>query len=578
MGIGAAFQIGRSALAASQLGVQVASNNLANAATPGYTRQTIGLEPMAGDASTQAGQIGNGVQFSGVRRQIDPAIESRLNASISGAASADEVLRAFSGLETIFNELTDLDLSSEMGNFFTSWSELANGTQAQAQVVEQGELLAGFVQRLRGEMTSQRNELNSRLGSLVNDANEKLDQVARLNEQITASEGGGAQNNPLRDQRDQLIREVSEIMNVSTIEQASGAVDVLVGSTPVVLGSKNQGIELRDVPRGDRIESQVSITATGQILDVSGGKIGGVIESRDGTVDETIAKIDQMASELIFQINKLHSTGATAQGLSSATSQRQISASDQSLSLNSPLNTSLAELPFQAVNGGFVVRTVDAANGAVTTTRIDIDLDGINASGQAGYTDDTSITDIATDINAIQGLTASISGDGRLNIQAQPGTTFSFGEDSSGVLAVLGINSYFSGTDATNIGVDERLADNPLMLMTGRYEDGTFHENGTSLAITELQDENLAAFDGQNIGAFWRTAVQQLSVRTGSARVLAESTALVRDSVLSQRLAISGVDTDEEAVNLLQFQKAYTGAARIIQTTNEMLDTLINLI
>lgn len=578
MGIGAAFQIGRSALAASQLGVQVASNNLANAATPGYTRQTIGLEPMAGDASTQAGQIGNGVQFSGVQRQIDPAIEARLNASISNAASADEVLRAYSGLETIFNELTDLDLSSEMGNFFTSWSELANGTQAQAQVVEQGELLAGFVQRLRSEMTSQRNELNSRLGSLVSDANDKLNQVASLNEQITASEGGGAHNNPLRDQRDQIIRELSEIMDVNTIEQASGSVDVLVGSTPVVLGSRNQGIELRDVPSGDRIESEVSITATGQILDVSEGMIGGVIESRDGTVDETIAKIDQLASELIFQINKLHSTGATANGLTSATSQLQISASDQTLSLNSPLNTSLSALPFQAVNGGFVVRTVDAANGAVTTTRIDIDLDGINDSGQAGYTDDTNITDIATDINAIDGLTATISGDGRLSIQAQPGTTFSFGEDSSGVLAVLGVNSYFSGTDATDIAVDDRLADNPLMLMTGRYVDDTFHENGTSLEIAELQDESLEAFDGQDVGAFWRTAVQQLSVRTGSARVLAESTALVRDSVMSQRLALSGVDTDEEAINLLQFQKAYTGAARIIQTTNEMLDTLINLI
>lgn len=578
MGIGAAFQIGRSALAASQLGVQVASNNLANAATPGYTRQSLGLEPLAGDASTQQGQIGNGVRFSGVRRQIDPALEARLNSSISTAASADEVLRAFAGLETIFNELTDLDLSSEMGNFFTGWSELANGTQAQAQVVEQGELLAGFIQRLRGEMSSQRNELNSRLGSLTEDANEKLDQVARLNEQITASEGGGAQNNPLRDQRDQLVRELSEIMDINTIEQASGAIDVLVGSTPVVLGATNQGVELRDVPRGDRIESQVTISSTGQVLDVSGGKIGGVIESRDNTVDDTIAKLDELAGQLIFEVNKLHSTGATAQGLSSAQSQIQISASDQTVSLNSPLNTSIAELPFQPVNGGFVVRTVDAGSGAVTTTRIDIDLDGIDATGQPGFTDDTTIMDIATDIDAIQGLTATVTGDGRLSIQAQPGTSFTFGEDSSGALAVLGVNSYFSGKDATDIAVSDQLSDNPLMLMTGRYENDTFLENGTSLSIAELQDTGLDAFQGQDVGAFWRTAVQQLSVKTGSARVLAESTSLVRDSVESQRLALSGVDTDEEAVNLLQFQKAYTGAARIIQTTNEMLDTLINLI
>ena len=578
MGIGAAFQIGRSALAASQLGVQVASNNLANAATPGYTRQTLDLQPLAGDAATQQGQIGAGVRFNGVRRQIDPAIEARLNSSISDTAAASEVLRAFSGVETILNELTDLDLSSELGNFFTGWSELSNGTQAQAQVVEQGELLAGFIQRLRGEMTSQRNELNSRLGSIVNDANEKLDQIARLNEQITSSEAGSAKNNPLRDQRDQLVRELSETMEVTTIEQASGAIDVLVSSAPVVLGSTNQGIELRDIPRGDRIESQVTIKAIGQVLEIKSGQVGGLIESRDGTIDETIDKIDDLASQLIFEINKLHSTGANARGLTSAQSQLQIFSTDQALALNNPLNQSLSELPFSPGNGGFFVRTIDEASGAITNTRIDIDLDGLDATGSPGFNDDTSINDIAAGINAIQGLTASVGGDGRLSISASPGTTFTFGDDTSGVLAVLGVNSYFSGTDATDIAVDQSLASDPLRLMTGRYEGETFHENGTSLAIAELQDTGLDAFSGQTAGEFWRTSVQQLSVQTGSARVLAESTSLVSDSMMSQRLAMSGVDSDEEAINLLQFQKAYTGAARIIQTTNEMLDTLINLI
>ncbi len=578
MGIGAAFQIGRSALAASQLGVQVASNNLANATTPGYTRQTMGLQPLAGDASTQEGQIGKGVRFTGVRRQLDPAIETRFNASISESAAAQEVLRTFSGIETILNELTDLDLSSELGNFFTGWSELSNGTQAQSQVVEQGQLLAGFIKRLRSDLTSQRGELDQRLGALASEANSALTEIARLNEQITSSESGGATNNPLRDQRDQLVRELSEIMDVTTIEQASGAIDVLVGSTPVVLGSRNQGLELRNIPKGDRIETQVAISATGQVLDVRKGKIGGVIQSRDGTVDETIGKLDELAAQLIYQINSLHSTGANARGLTSAGSQLQIATTDQSLALSSPANASLAELGVKPTNGGFLVRTVDEGTGAVTTTRIDIDLDGLNSSGQPGFGDDTSINDIASALDAITGLSASVGGDGRLSITASQGTTFSFAEDSSGVLAVLGVNSYFTGTDATNIAVSDRLADNPLALMTGRYIDNIFHENGTSLAIADLQDKGIEAFDGQSTGAFWRTAVQKLSVQTGSAKVIAQSTGLVRDGLESQRLAMSGVDTDEEALNLIQYQRAYQGAARIIQTTNEMLDTLINLI
>lgn len=578
MGIGAAFTIGRSALAASQLGVQVASNNLANAATEGYTRQTLGLQPIAGDASTLQGQIGQGVRFSGVRRELDPAIESRYNTSISESAAADEVLRAFSGIETILNELTDLDLSSELGDFFTGWSELANGTQAQSQVVEQGQLLSGFMQRLRSDLTSQRNELNDRLGALTSEANNALTEIARLNEQITSSESGGATNNPLRDQRDQLVRQLSEIMDVTVIEQASGAIDVLVASSPVVLGSKSQGVELRNIPKGDRIETQVAIASTGQVLDIRKGKIGGVLDSRDGTVDDTIARLDDLAGQLIHQINSLHATGANAQGLKSATSQLQIPTTDQALSLSNPANTAINELPVKPNNGGFIVRTVDESTGAVTTTRIDIDLDGLTNAGLAGYGDDTTIGDIATAIDSITGLSASIAGDGRLSISSTQGTTFTFADDTSGVLAALGVNSYFQGTDATNIAVSDNLASNPLALMTGRYIDGTFHENGTSLAIADLQDKGVDGLSGQSVGAYWRTTVQKLSVQTGSARVIAQSTALVRDGLESQRLAMSGVDSDEEALNLMQFQRAYQGAARIIQTTNEMLDTLINLI
>ena len=555
MGIGAAFQIGRSALAASQLGVQVASNNLANAATPGYTRQTMDLQSLPGDAATQSGQIGAGVRFNGVRRQIDPAIEARLNSSISDTAAASEVLRAFSGIETILNELTDLDLSSELGNFFTGWSEIANGTQAQAQVVEQGELLAGFIQRLRGEMASQRNELNSRLGSIVNDANETLDQIATLNEQITSSESGGAKNNPLRDQRDQLLRDLSATMEVTAIEQASGAIDVLVGSTPVVLGANNQGIELRDIPRGDRVESQIAIKATGQVLDISSGQVGGLIDSRDGTIDKTIDKIDDLASQLIFEINKLHSTGANANGLTSAQSQLQIFSTDQSLSLNDPLNQSLQALPFAPSNGGFLVRTTDAASGAVTNTRIDIDLDGINAAGAPGFADDTSINDIAADINAIQGLTATVGGDGKLSISASPGTSFTFGEDSSGVLAVLGINSYFSGTDATDIAVDDRLASDPLKLMTGRYENDTFSlRMEQALSIAELQDTGLDAFEwpGRRARSGARRCSSSASENWLGARALRVGTALVsRQRGCRRGSRLSGVDTDEEAVNLL---------------------------
>lgn len=576
MGLGSAFTIGRSALAASQLGIQVASNNLANAATPGYSRQVLGLAPVPGAGGTLA--IGRGVTLTGVRRQIDEALNARLGGAISEASAAQESLRVLSGIESSLNELTDLDLSSELGAFFTSFSELANGTASQPQVVEQGALLASFVQRLRRDLVGQRDQLDTRLGALVARADSVASEIAAINAQITRSEAGGAQNNPLRDRRDELVRELSTLVDVSVVEQAGGGIDVLVGSSPIVLGARSQGVTLREHPEGDSIDRRPAIKTTGLVLDISSGEIGGVLATRDGELQGAIDRLDSLAATLIHEINTLHATGATAAGLTSARSQLPAAPSDVGLALNDPLNRSLQGLAFPPRNGGFLIRTVDAASGAVSTSRIDIDLDGIDAAGAAGFADDTSLDAIAAQIDAVAGVSASVGPDGRLRIDAAQGTTFTFGDDTSGVLAALGLNAYFTGTDARDIGVRAELSAAPNLLMTGRYIDGSFVENGTSLAIAASQDQAAEGLGGESVGAFWRTTVQRLSVQTGSAERTADATAIVRDSLESERLALSGVDTDEEALSLLAFQRQYQAAARVISTTNELLDELLAIV
>lgn len=576
MGIGSAFNIGRSALTASQLGIQTASNNLANAGTPGYARQVLGLSPTPGTGPNRG--IGQGVSTTGVRRQVDEALNARLNGAISEAAGAQEAQRVLAGIETTLNELSDLDLSSELGAFYTSFSELANGSQSQAQVIEQGDQLAGSIKRLRDDLAEQRDQLDDRLGSLVDQADALAEEIARINEQITRSEGGGDQNNALRDQRDELVRDLSELMEINVVEQASGAIDVLAGSSPIVLGTRNQGLELREIPSGDTIERVVAIEATSQVLRLETGQIGGVLSSRDGELDNTIAALDQLAGALIYEINSLHATGATADGLTAASSDRRIGTADQSLALNDPLNQSTSGAAYSPSNGGFLVRVQDDASGAIQTTRIDIDLDGIDATGVAGFGDDTSLTDIAGQLNAVSGVDARVTPDGRLEVTAAPGSTFTFGDDSSGVLAFLGVNSYFQGQDATDIQVRASLRGNPASLMTGRYENGEFIENGTSLAIALQQDAASGDLNGQSVGGFWRSTVQQVSARTSSASSVADGAAIVRDSLESERLAISGVDSDEETLDLLAFQRQYQGAARIIQTSNELLDELFAIL
>ncbi|MEO1718181.1 MAG: flagellar basal body rod C-terminal domain-containing protein, partial [Planctomycetota bacterium] len=429
------------------------------------------------------------------------------------------------------------------------------------------------------DLVDQRTQLDDRLGALVEQADARATEIAALNGEIVRTEGGGiTTNNPLRDRRDELVRELSQLVDISTVEQASGALDVLVGSSPVVLGARSQGIELREIPAGDTVERRISVTATGQVLDVTAGEIGGVLSSRDGELDSMIGTLDQLAGALINEINGLHATGATAAGLTSASSALVISPTDQPLALSDPLNRTLAELDFPPTNGGFLVRVVDEASGAVSTTRVDVDLDGIDNTGAAGFGDDTSIQDIAAALDAVNGLAASVGSDGRLAVNASQGTSFTFGDDTSGVLAALGVNSYFTGTDAGDIAVRDELRGSPSLLMTGRYAEGSFVENGTALEIAGIQNNAVESLGGESAAGFWRTAVQTFSVRAGSAQTVAEATAIVRDGLESERLAVSGVDTDEETLSLIQFQRQYQGAARIISTTNQLLDELFAIV
>lgn len=576
MSLTSSLQIGRSALTASQLAIQVTGNNLANAATPGFTRQVTSFSPIRGtDPNTSAGR---GVEVRGIRRQFDSALQSRVWAGLSHEAAAQQQHQILTSLESSLGELGTADLSSELGRFFNAWSERANLVQSSAVVVQQGENLAGFVRRVRDDLVQQRNLIDRQAGGNVARADELLAGVAELNSAIADAEAGGATANALRDQRDALISEVSGIMGVTAVEQPSGAVNVLVGSTPVVLGSVSRGLELRRETVDGELEISVRVRDDGEELGVSSGALGALLGSRGGVVNGTLEQLDGIASQLIFQINRLHSTGTNAAGLTTTTGTLAVAGADRSLALNDPNNATLAGLPFSAVNGGFTVNVRQTSTGAMQSVRIDIDLDGLTSAGAPGVGDDTSLEDIRSSLDAIPGVTATVTPEGKLKLDAGEGFDFSFSDDSSGALAVLGMNAYFSGTDASDIGVRAELADGPSLLMTGRLVNGQFVENGTALRMVEVQDQSLAELGGLSVRGSWLGVAQNVGSETDAAKTRAGAATLVRQSLDSQRAAISGVSVDEEAINLMTFQRQYQGAARFLSVVDELTQTLISLV
>src|SRR5262249_42489449 len=156
---------------------------------------------------------------------------------------------------------------------------------------------------------------------------------------------------------------------------------------------------------------------------------------------------------------------------------------------------------------------------------------------------------IAGEIGAIPNLTSTVQPDGTIKIDAANGYTFSFSDDSSGALAVLGINTYFTGSNASDIGVRQALMDTPSLLCAGQNVSGQPNDNAGALAVAGLQDAPIDALGGRTIRGQWQEAVQSVGLRTDAAKTQAQATTLVRQNLDAQRSAISGVSVDEESIN-----------------------------
>lgn len=572
MSINAALHIANSSLIASQIGLQVASNNLANATTPGYTRQIAMLEALRG-RTTDPNMIGSGVAVAQVRRQIDQALQERLWNGVADQHGAIQKLSVFDQLESILSEGTEFDTSSQLSSFFNTWSQATTLLDTQSSIVNQGKSLTSFIRNMRSELMSQRTQIEQQIDAQTGHADALFKEIADINRTISQREIGQAQASALRDRRDQIVTELSGLMDVSVNENPEGLYDVFVGSTPVVLGTRSRGVEIHRETVNGMVTVTPRLKDNGAPLAVQSGSLGGLLASRDGAVDATIAKLDDLAAHVIFEVNRLHSTGSNGGGLSSASGTLPIAAAHRNLPINSPANAAFADLPFAASAGGFYVEVANKNTGSSDRVWIEVDLDGIDDNGLPGTGDDTTPEEIRAAIDAIEGLTATFSPDGRLEVQASPGFNFSFDEDSSGVLAVMGVNSFFTGTSARDIDVREGVE-----VMLGRVVDGQFVENANALRIGALAEQSLDALGGHTISKFWGLHAQSVATEAGAARVAADASSIVRESLEAQRAAVSGVSVDEESMNLLTHQRQYQAAAQVVQVAQSMFDVLLSLV
>ncbi len=568
MGLTSALQIGRTALNYAQAALQITGNNMANATTPGFTRQTAVASPLTGDRLGLNSSTGGGVMLSAIRRHVDEAINARIRGAIGDEQSALTRQNLFSQIEAVQSEMTDSDLSSALTRFFNSWSELANNPgdlSVRTLVVQEGVSLAGRLQDTRGDYVAVRNQIDRDMALQVDRADELLSQIASMNVSIVQAEQGQGTASSLRDQRDQLVDELAGYMDVSVVEQPSGTIDIFVGSTPLLLGSTSRGLTMDTRTTANGVETVIETRADGADLNITSGSLGALTSARSDIVDGVISDLDSLASTLIFEVNRIHSQGQGGKGFENVEGTYRVA------DTTAALNSSAAGLPFQIVNGSVLLHLTHDSTGERTSFQIDIDLDGVGA--------DMSLDDLVTAINTTIGpanITAAVTPDGRLSLTAADGYSLTFSDDTSGVLAGLGVNTFFTGENAQDIGINSTVLNDASYLAAG--SEHIFGSNGTALDISRLSTQPLDSLGGLTLPESWNSSVESLAIRSRTSIGEAASTKLVKESLQAQRAAVSGVSLDEEAVNLLNFQRQYEAAAKYISVVDQLMQTLMSII
>ncbi|MEM6749213.1 MAG: flagellar hook-associated protein FlgK [Planctomycetota bacterium] len=570
MGLSSSLQIGRTGLISAQTALQITGNNLANVNTRGYHRQTVALSPTPYRELNPGQFVGSGVQIDEIARQIDSALEARLRGAVSDSGRSNTRTELLQQLEAIDNELTDVDLSTRLAAFFTAWDDAAASPQdlaARTLVVEEGKTLSTFIQGLRSDYGNLQLQVDRQIAASAETADDLLTRIEGLNTSIVLAEGGiGTPRNGaggLRDQRDLLISELSTYLDVSVVEQQNGEVDLFVGSTALMLGGESRGIQVvTETVDGQRTTS-VRLREDQSPIPVTAGSLGAQIAFRENDLQDAIDQLDALSASLIYEVNRIHSQ---SQGLQTPSSYEGVYRVDDS---TAALDSEDAGLFFTPQNGSFEVRLIQQATGQAQTTVIDIDLDGIDP------TSDTSFDDLIAQLGAVANLTASATSDGRLSLQADPGYALAFGADTSGVLASLGVNAYFTGDDASDIAVAQGLSDPRLV---GLSDNANAGDNGAALAVSALRDANLDDLQGLSLTAYWNRHVEDFGIRLAQAQEQSQADAVVQANLSEQQQAVSGVNADEETIALIQHQRAFQASARFISVVDELIQTLLNLV
>lgn len=308
--------IGQSALLTQQKAIDVTGNNIANVNTPGYSRQRLTIiqnSPVRVGSQT----MNTGVSSeAAIQRFYDQFISAQLSDETESLGRWQAQQEALEKAELIFDESGDYGLSGAMSEFWNAWQDLANdpsGVAERTSLVSAGQFLSETFNQMYNSLSELQEDIDANVTTTVGQINDIADRIAELNRKVSQIEVSGLNANEMRDERDQLVLELSELIDVQSFEDENGNINISVGNGKALVDGTNtwdltttDNGGVQDVFWVGSDSTNVNITTQ-----ISGGELKGWTEARDVLIPDYMNQLDTLAANIISEVNALHAAGTT---------------------------------------------------------------------------------------------------------------------------------------------------------------------------------------------------------------------------------------------------------------------------
>ena len=618
MSLSQALSIAMSGLRANQLALSLTSSNVANSDTPGYIRKTVN------QIQTSSGSIGAGVSVTGVNRELDLYLQQQIRTEQSGASYADLRSSILSSLQSIYGTPGGTGtLETAFNNLVTAVQGLSTSSDSQSArigVLNAAQSLTQQLNSMSGGIQSLRSQAESGLNSAVNTANTAMQQIVNLNTQLQSGNTSDAAAAALKDQRDQYVDQLSQLMDIRVIENSNNQIQVFTNSGVQLVGAEASTLSFN--PQGtvtpntqwdaDPTKSNLGTLDIHfpnggslnliQTNSIRSGTIAGYLELRDKTLVQAQTQLDQFAANMSSLLSDKTTAGtAVSSGASNGfdldlsglqtgnvvhLTYTDTSNVQHQLSLVRVDDPSVLPLSNNATNdpNDQVIGIDFSAGMASVTSQLNAALGSaglqFSNTGSTLRVLDNGIGTATVNAASVTSTTSSLlGGSGEVPLFTDgnglyTGAITTAGQQSVGLAARIRVNSQLVGDPAKLVQYNATTPSGDTKRPDFLYQQLTagksLYSPSTGFGTSTLPFQaTLSNFSQQIASAQGQAADTAKQIADGQDVVL---------STLQQKFnSQSGVNIDEEMAHLLSLQNAYAANARVMSTVKQMFDTLMQV-